>query len=113
MWSVNISPDAYKMVSRYIEAYRDIFLERFTDTGIWSEKTICTGYKNMAEQLRIDIVEKLQSHMSHEQVTGFREENESRYIRITMNDRWLEIGYTEDTDKQIRYIESIKIWRKK
>ncbi len=84
MWSAKISSDAYKMVSRYIEAYRDIFLERFTDTGIWSEKIIAEGYRNVAERLRIDAVEKLHSHMTQEHVTGFREEKELRYVRISM-----------------------------
>ena len=84
MWQVRVNPEAYIMVSRYIEAYRDIFLERFTDTGIWSEEVICQGYHNLAEQLRLNIIDTMEHFMSSDRLTGFREEDDLRYIRLTI-----------------------------
>jgi hypothetical protein len=52
MWNISLSSESISIVEKYIENYEAYFIDRFSDTGIWSESIMRENYIHEAENLR-------------------------------------------------------------
>jgi hypothetical protein len=48
---IQIQPDAYMQLEKYVYLYETYFIEFFSDTGIWSEDIIQENYRKTAKHL--------------------------------------------------------------
>ncbi len=56
MYNIKISENAQKTIESYIIAYRDAFIDLYTDTGLgYAEEIICQQYFLGADTLRISL----------------------------------------------------------
>lgn len=112
MWQVLINPRAADMLETYIHWYREYCLKIFDDTGIWSEDVIREWYRQLATNLKNDVREICTERLSGDTVLGYYVKNDIFCVRIIKWRRIIDIEYAEE-DQNFRYIESIRISRRR
>ena len=93
---------------------KDYFLDRFTDTGIWSEWIIRKGYEENSEYLLNDAMEHIKKAFQSEIIPYARDSKDKDLLHtlIRMEGRYLGVSYYQ-LDDTTRKIINIRIWRRK
>jgi hypothetical protein len=113
MYSVQISTHVEQRITRYVEAYRDIFVELYTDTGLWyAEEVIKDEYRKNAKLLKDGILSAINQSMKQEIVWYTPLSEDMRETSIRLGARRIQLTYEEEAVWQIRYIMDIEILRK-
>ena len=96
-----------------MEAYRDIFVELYTDTGLWYAEEIIKGeYRKNAKILKNSILSAMDHSMKQEIVWYIPLSGDMRETSIRLGARRIQLTYEEDPIAQIRYIMDIEILRR-
>jgi hypothetical protein len=113
MYKVIISSHVDYLIDTYGDTYRDVFISRFSDTGLgYAEALIQRQYIESAELLIDGIIDTIETAMLHEIVPYTPLVNGSRETSIRLGARRLFITYEEDTVNMVRYITDIEILRR-
>lgn len=115
MYSLKISLRAKKVIESYIIAYRDAFLELYTDTGLWyAELIIQEQYILWAETLRSMLYVAIKNTLKPEIILGYsyNQTDDIYLVTTSIGSRRIFLEYTQDTDNQIRILQNISIVRK-
>ena len=112
MWRIILTEQARRSLISYFAAYQKYFLDRFSDTGIWSEDVIRKWYEKDTEDLLDLSLETIEEHFQKE-ILPYSELDNQRYAVFLMKDRFLWITFIEDTNTKTRTIRYLRIWRKK
>lgn len=99
-------------MKEYFQAYQKYFLDRFTDTGIWSEEIIRKWYEEQSEELLNEVLELLRTAFQRD-IIPYAIHEGSKYTVLRLDSRFLGILYIEDLEGKSRTITSLKVWRKK
>lgn len=68
MYKITFSKKALDTFHRYFTQYKQYYIERFSDTGIYDEHAIQSNYHKLAESLSSTIFESLHKILSQEVV---------------------------------------------
>ncbi len=113
MYKIIVSQHVDNLIDRYWDWYRDIFISRFSDTGLWhAESLIQRQYIESSELLVDGIIEAIYQAMSNELVPYAPFQNGIRETSIRLGARRLFIRYEEDSQDMTRYITDIEILRR-
>jgi hypothetical protein len=109
MWTVVFTEDSLKILDTYIEEYQDYFLNRYSDTGIWSEYTIRENYKKEAQSLYDAIYLHTLNSMKRDIIGHESSINNMRTTATFLGKRIIFVEYRENQENMTRYIHHLKI----
>jgi len=100
-------------IKSFIKSYKNIFLNTFTDTGLFYEDIIRENYINNSEKFYNEIIDSIDWIFTQEQILWYSilENHNLQIVKIVWNYR-LFIEYSENLDKRMRFIEDIKFNKK-
>lgn len=113
MWKVLFSAKSEEMIIKYIDLYREYFLDIFDDTGIWSEELIRTRYIETSNNLQTDIRETILWNLSRDIIWYTVINDEIKSTVFHSGKRNIFIEYSEDIENHTRYVWFIRIHRQK
>ena len=108
----------YKSAARvdlqaFIDHYEEAFRELYRDTGLWNESSIVSGYQKNAALLYSRIADAIDEHLVEAKVLGRKHLARNWYeIDFYVGSRLVVVYYSEDLQRDVRWIESISINRK-
>ena len=112
MYKVIILDSVRAKIKKYGDAYRDIFVTRFSDTGLWyAEELIQKQYLESADLLVESIYGSMEIYASRDLIP-YRESGEIRETHTRLGSRRIDFCYEEDVETMTRYITDIEILRK-
>jgi hypothetical protein len=115
MYNLKISPRAKRVIESYIIAYRDSFIELYTDTGLgYAETIIQEQYILGAETLRNTLYIAIGNTLKAENILGYSYNQFANTYMVTMSigSRRVFLEYTQDEENQTRVLQDIAIVRK-
>ncbi len=113
MWKILFSSANEEMIVRYIDLYREYFLDIFHDTWIWSESLIRSRYIEAVNSLQADIRETIVHGLSRDVIWYTAIDSEMKSVVFHSGKRNISIEYSEDMETRTWYIWFIRIHRKK
>jgi hypothetical protein len=57
MYKIEYKPKVQNIIKKFIESYKNTFLERFSDTGIYDENIIKNNYINRSVSFYEEIID--------------------------------------------------------
>jgi hypothetical protein len=113
MYKIIISSHVDACIDRYGNMYRDVFLSRFSDTGLWQAETVIQQHYIEASDLLVDsLYDAIDTKICLDILWYSLLENGLRETSIKLGMRRLFLTYEEDTENMIRYITDIEILRR-
>ncbi len=113
MYKVIAHSSIYEKVDYYGELFFNIFLSRFSDTGLWeAEKLIQKQYLEASDILVQTIIDSITTTLSRDFIYHTPLESWQRETSFRMGNRRIFLTYEEDEEDQVRYITDIEILRK-
>ena len=113
MYKVIAHSSIYKDIYKFWLLYRDIFIDRFTDTWLgFAEEIIKSQYIESAELLVDTIIDGMVSILSRDFIYYTPLESGMRETSFRMGNRRIFLTYEEDETTQARSIVDIEILRK-
>lgn len=115
MYSLKISPKAKRVIESYIIAYRDAFLELYTDTWLgYAETIIHEQYILGAETLRNTLYVAIGDTLKAENILGYsyNQDGDTYIVTTSIGSRRVFLEYRQDTENQTRVLQDISIVRK-
>jgi len=109
MYSVKYTDNAQLIIKDFIRSYKNVFLERFTDTGLITEDIIRNIYIEKSVSFYEEIINQTDTLLWEEIILGYfpiTKQSASIYIRV--NNFKLKILYTDDKSKKIREVYDIE-----
>lgn len=96
-------------VTHYAEAFRELFF----DSGLWNETNIIEGYRKNAHKIYDDITSVIDTRLEARKVLGRKRLSRDWYeFTFRAGDRLVIVQYSEDSEENVRWVESISIDRK-
>ena len=115
MFKVVIKNDVSLKIDEFLENYSNIFLDRFSDTGIFSENVIRWNFIKSVKNIRNEVFEKIESELSQELIFWYKEISKTTFQFYTSIEKpryRLKIEYSEDLKETTRFIEKIEFHKK-
>ena len=113
MYKVYIDISSRTKIKDFINSYKKIFLDLYTDTGIFNEELIREQYKELSQNLSRSIYEVIQETLST-QLVLWRKESWINLYQINRKCEWflIQIIYIENQKLQERTITNISFYKK-
>ena len=109
MYKIEYTPKAQNVIKNFIESYKNTFLERFSDTGIYSESIIRNNYINRSISFYEEIIDWIESNLSEENIFWYSPITlKKALIKIKVFNYKLNIFYIETKSKKIREVYNIE-----
>ncbi|MDQ7008815.1 MAG: hypothetical protein Q9M94_00815 [Candidatus Gracilibacteria bacterium] len=111
MLNVIIEDSVSLKIDNFLESYSNIFLNRFSDTGIFDEEKIRNNFILSVKNIRNNIFSEIEKEFVQEEIYGYKPLEKSKYqyyIAIEKPKYSLKIEYSEDLKNKIRFIEKIE-----
>jgi len=115
MYRLNISPKAKRAVESYIIAYRDSFIELYTDTWLgYPETIIQEQYILGAETLRKTLYLAIGNTLKPDTILGYsyNQDADTYIVTTSIGTRRAFLEYTQDAHNQIRTLQDVSIVRR-
>ena len=113
MYKVILSEKVHSSIKSFIDWYRNIFLNLFSDTWIFDEELIREHYINSSKKFQIEIFKLIEETLKQKSIL-WRKNVWYNTFQIIMK-LWnykLFLYYSEDNEDLIRYIEDLKLHKK-
>lgn len=105
MYNIVYLPESLLSIEWYIIAYRDYFLEIYSDTGIWSEKEIKEQYILISDARHEEILTLIEERLPPDAVIGQSAENR---VKIPWRSKFLVVSWKEEKNtREITHIDII------
>jgi len=92
MYNIVFSKKVESSIKSYTDTYREYFEKLYEDSWIWSHKKIVDWYKSEALNRYIEIMDIIESTLSHSIVSYSKNETiikwRSRILLISFSDLW-------------------------
>ena len=113
MYKIVISSYVDALIDGYGNRYRDIFISRFSDTGLWEAEILIQHHYIEASDILVDsIYDAIDSRMTVD-ILGYTPlENGFQETSIKLGMRRIFLTYEEDAPNMTRYITDIEILRR-
>ena len=92
MYNIVYLPESLLSIERYIIAYRDYFLEIYSDTGIWSETEIKEQYILMSDARHEEILSLIEERLTADSVIG---QSHANSVKIPWRSKFLLVSWQE------------------
>ncbi len=108
MYKIKISKKVYILIDNFIGWFLNWFIERFNDTGIFSENIIKHNYIISSEKLKDKIFDIISLELSQNKILAYKVlKNNILRITFLVWNYIVFIEYTQNETKKIRYIKNI------
>ena len=113
MYKVEFTEQFKRILENFIDSYKNTFLNRFSDTWIFSEEVIREYYIKNSIEFYEEIIDKIENIFWKSEILWYKPlENNKRESGIIIGNYNLFIEYFEDLENKIRVIEKIEFHRK-
>lgn len=113
MYKVKIEKLAQLKLDRFINWYKRLFINLYSDSWLVNEKAIIENYITIWDELNSLIHKKLNSTLKEELILcKWIKEDWKKYIIIHINNFRLFSYYSENEKMKERYIEDLEIYKK-
>jgi len=112
MYKIIVEEKSKKVLEKFIDSYKNIFRDRFFDSGIEDEDILIWFYIQKWDLIREEIYAEIKFQLSWEEIFWYKILNWNKSIKIFLKSFMLEVFFEEDLENKIRFIEDIKINKK-
>lgn len=100
-------------IKSFIKTYKNIFLNSYTDTGLFYEDLIRQNYINNSEKFYNEIIDSIDNFLLDEKIFWYKIlDNKNIQIMIVVWNFRLFVEFSENIEKNIRFVENIEIFKK-
>jgi hypothetical protein len=113
MYKVEYKNKPEEKLKLFINSYKNIYLETFTDTWLFYEDLIRQNYINISEKFFNEIIDFIDDIFSQEKIYWYSVlENKNYQIKTKLWNFRIFVEYTENNIEKIRFIENIEFYKK-
>ena len=113
MYKVIYKIKAENKIKSFIKSYKNIFLETYTDTGLFYEDLIRQNYINNSEKFYNEIIDKIDSLFVEEKIFWYKIlDNGKLQIIIVVWNFKLFVEFSENLEEKARFVENIDFYKK-
>ncbi len=113
MYEIIYSIKAENRIKFFINSYKNIFLDSYTDTWLFYEDLIRKNFINNSEKFYNEIIDSIENIISNQKLLWYKIlKNNNFQIKIDVWNFRLFIEFSENIENKIRFIKDIEINKK-
>jgi len=109
MYKIEYKDNTQKILKKFIESYKNTFLERFSNTWIYDEDIIKKNYINKSISFYQKIIDSIEKNLGREKIYWYSPiTNRKASIVISVFNYRLRVFYIQTKSKKLREIYNIE-----